>query len=235
MRDGTVAIRAWLALIFRSLDRQAAVVLRNLGTWTLYGILGLSIAAELGVNLSGLLVGGAILGVVVATAAQSSLGNFFAGLVLMLARPFEIGVTLRLRSSIAGMIEFEGTVADQNALYTTLRTARGELLRLPNALVVTSALIVGRPPLQGSLEVELPSGTTLTTLRKGIQDRLGDRAAQVAITPEKLQGGDQPSLLCRVEVRSRRPLDESVLASALVGALATQGVVDASAVPPVAS
>ena len=37
-------------------------------------------ASELGVNLSGLLVGGAILGVIVASASQASLGNFFSGL-----------------------------------------------------------------------------------------------------------------------------------------------------------
>ncbi|MFZ0215232.1 MAG: mechanosensitive ion channel domain-containing protein [Candidatus Dormiibacterota bacterium] len=232
---GTIAIREWLSLIFRSVDRQAAVVLRNFGTWALYAILALSIAAELGVNLSGLLVGGAILGVVVATAAQTSLGNFFAGLVLMLARPFEIGATVRLRSSIAGTIEFEGTVADTNALYTTLRTARGELLRLPNGLVVNSALVVGRPPVQGSLQVEVPTTTTLATLRRGIHERLGDRAAQVTVVPTQLRAaaGEMAStLLCQVEVRSRRPLDESTFAAAIVGALALHGVVDASAAPP---
>ncbi|MBJ7612527.1 MAG: hypothetical protein DLM67_12420 [Candidatus Nephthysia bennettiae] len=74
---GATAVREIISAVFRTMDRQAAVVWRNLSSWTLYALLGLLIASALGVNLSGLLVGGAILGVIVATASQASLGNFF--------------------------------------------------------------------------------------------------------------------------------------------------------------
>jgi len=180
---GVIAIRGWLGLIFRGMDRQAAVVLRNVGSWALYACLVLALLTLLGVNLSGLLVGGAIAGVIIGAAAQSSLGNFFAGILLMVARPFEVGVTLRVRTSIAGMIEFEGTVADTNAFFTTLRTTRGELLRLPNQVVMNSAMTVGKPPLQATLQITVPATLSLAALRNGIHDRLEDRAAEVMVTP----------------------------------------------------
>ena len=125
---GATAVREVVNAIFRTVDRQGAVVWRNLSSWTLYALVGLMIASALNVNLSGLLVGGAIIGVIVATASQASLGNFFAGLVLMLVRPYQVGAAIRLRGPLsAGGPDFEGTVVDMGALYTTLRTAPGIL------------------------------------------------------------------------------------------------------------
>jgi small-conductance mechanosensitive channel len=216
---GTIAIHDGLSLLLRGLDQQAGIVLRNLGSWTLYGLLALWSAAELGVNLSGLLVGGAILGVIVASASQASLGNFFSGLVLMMARPFRVGATIRLRSSVVGTVEYEGTVQDMHALYTTLRTAKGELLHMPNSTIATSALVVGRSPLQAELEAEVPARTSLTVLRQAIQDELGERLAVVGVTPVKVASGDQATLTCHVEVRSARAVDPAALAEAMGRAL----------------
>jgi len=73
-------------------------------TLVLLGILQL-----LNVNLSSLLVGGAVTGVVVGIAAQQSLGNFFAGLVLMFARPYIPGQRVIVRSGGMGG-PFEGEI-----------------------------------------------------------------------------------------------------------------------------
>jgi small-conductance mechanosensitive channel len=88
---GAFAIRNGVGVLTHGLDSQAIVTVRNLGTLTLYVLLGIAMASALGFNLSGLLVGGAILGVIVAAGSQASLGNFFAGLVLMLGRPYRVG------------------------------------------------------------------------------------------------------------------------------------------------
>lgn len=216
---GTIAVHDGLGLVLRGLDQQAGVVLRNLGSWTLYGLLALWSASELGVNLSGLLVGGAILGVIVASASQASLGNFFSGLVLMMARPYRVGATIRLRSSVVGTVEYEGTVQDMHALYTTLRTAKGEVLHMPNSTIATSALVVGRSPLQAELDAEIPARTSLTSLRQAIQDELGERLAVVSVLPVKLTSADDPKLMCHVEVRSARAVDPAGLAEAMARAL----------------
>ncbi|MGH7921846.1 MAG: mechanosensitive ion channel family protein [Candidatus Dormibacteraceae bacterium] len=224
---GVVAIRGWLGLIFQAVDRQAGLVLRNLGSWALYACLVLALLSLLGVDLSGLLVGGAILGVIVGAAAQSSLGNFFAGIMLMLARPFAVGVTLRVRTSIAGTVEFEGTVLDTNALFTTLRTPKGELLRLPNQVVMNSALTVGKPPLQASLQATVPAALSLAALRSNIAEQLGDRTAQVTVTPTTVAATGDPgtaTVACQIEARSRKPIDPSTFAAAVTAALGSGGI-----------
>ncbi|HZV51123.1 MAG TPA: mechanosensitive ion channel family protein [Candidatus Dormibacteraeota bacterium] len=211
---GAQAVRESVTAITRGLDRQAGVVLRNLSTWILSILLVLWIASTVGVNLSGLLLGGAVVGVVVATASQASLGNFFAGLVLMVGRPYRVGSPLRLRGAALGNVEYEGTVVDLGALYTTLVTASGETLRLPNSTVVTSAVVTGEAPLQAEVELELPRGTPLRPIHQALQQRLGEQR-QLTITPKHLTAGEEGRLLCQVQVRSALPVDRTWLADAL--------------------
>jgi small-conductance mechanosensitive channel len=95
---------------------------------------------------SQVLVGGAIVGVLAGIAAQQSLGNLFAGLVLMFARPFRVGDRVRFRSgSIGGPIE--GTIVDISLAYVRVDTADGPTL-VPNsqALSAATVLIQELPP-----------------------------------------------------------------------------------------
>jgi small-conductance mechanosensitive channel len=217
---GTVAIRDGVSSIVRRLDAQASVLWRNLTTWTLYGLLGLWLASDFGVNLSGLLLGGAILGIVVATASQASLGNFFAGLLLMLDRPFRVGGALRVRGPALGGAEYEGTVLDAGALHTTLLTASGEILKLPNSAVVTSALVLGEAPLQAEIDLELPPGTPLAPIEEALRARLDQQAQLVTIRPQRLDASGGGKLVCRVQVRSSSTLAPAPLAEALSDAVA---------------
>jgi len=90
------------------------------------------------VNLQGLLLGGALTGVVFGIAAQQTLGNFFAGIVLLAVRPFTIGEYVYLKSSPLGG-EYEGTVVDMSLFYVDLITAQGPV-KLPNAGVLAAAV-----------------------------------------------------------------------------------------------
>ena len=66
-----------------------------------------------------LAVGGAFTAVIVGLAAQQTLGNLFAGIVLLSARPFVVGDRVRLQGGdLAGQIE--GVVSSLGLLYTTL-------------------------------------------------------------------------------------------------------------------
>jgi small-conductance mechanosensitive channel len=217
---GAVAIRNGVAVLTHGLDRQATVTIRNLSTWTLYALLGIAMASALGFNLSGLLVGGAILGVIVAAGSQASLGNFFAGLVLMLGRPYRVGTAIRVRGPNLGGVEYEGTVSDMGALYTTLTTAAGEVLKLPNSAVVTSALVLGDAPLQADVDVALPPGTALRPIEAALRERLGPGTAAVTIRPRLLEAGTDGKLACRVQVRSATAVDPATFAEALALALA---------------
>lgn len=92
----------------------------------------------LGVNLGGLLLGGAITGVVVGIAAQQTLANFFAGIVLLTVRPFTLGERIVLRSGPLGG-EYEGVVRDMSLFYVALQTELGPV-QLPNAGVLAAAI-----------------------------------------------------------------------------------------------
>lgn len=214
-----VAIRSGVSLLSSRLERQAGVIVRNLTSWTLYAIVGLWIASTNGVNLSALLVGGAIVGVVIAAASQASLGNFFAGLVLLFSRPYHVGGAVRLRGP--GLVgDYEGTVVDMGALYTTLVTPAGEVLKVPNSAVITSALVLGEAPLQAEIEVELPPGTPLGPIEEALRARLGVSANSVTIRPVQLDAGPDGKLVCRVQVHSATPVEPAFLAEGLAAAVA---------------
>jgi Mechanosensitive ion channel len=90
------------------------------------------------VDVGHLLIGGAITGIVLGLAAQPVLGNLFAGLVLLFARPYVAGERIRVLSgSING--PHEGVVVSAGLLYTTLETPDGPL-NIPNSTLLAAAV-----------------------------------------------------------------------------------------------
>src|SRR4051794_5833473 len=81
------------------------------------GVLALRIA---GLTPRTLAVGGAVTAIVIGLAAQSTLGNLFAGLLLLSVQPFRVGERVRLQAgNLAGQLE--GTVSQLGLLYVTLQ------------------------------------------------------------------------------------------------------------------
>jgi small-conductance mechanosensitive channel len=214
---GAQAVRDAVVVATAAMDPQGAVVWRNLASWTLYALLGLWIASVANLNLSGLLLGGAIVGVVVAAASQASLGNFFAGLLLMLARPYRVGAAVRLRGPSLAGVEYQGTVADVGALYTTLETPAGERLKLPNSAVVSSTLALGEAPVQAEIEVELPLTMSLHQVLQALRAQLS--SGRVTITPVRISASGDGSQVCRVQLRSASAVEPAQLADALADAV----------------
>ncbi len=178
---GVLAIRSAANEVARVVSARggmsAGTTVRLLITLFGYLIVLLAVLGMLSVPLGRLLVGGAITGIIVGIAAQQSLGNIFAGLVLLLARPYTIGEHIRVRSgSLGGPID--GTVVGMDLLYTTLDTEEGPI-RLPNAGLLAAA--VGPRP-KKSDDVEAPAvadvgsdapdiSTQDTTQLSGLLDR----------------------------------------------------------------
>ncbi len=119
---------------------SAAIVVRVIG----YVITAFAVLSALEVPMGGLLLGGALTGVVVGIAAQQTLGNFFAGLVLLTVRPFSVGEHIVLRSGPLGG-QYEGTVTEMSLYYVHLLTDQGAVA-LPNAGVLASAVGPGARP-----------------------------------------------------------------------------------------
>jgi len=116
----------------------AGAAIRLICTVIGYGLVLLGVLALLRVDLANLLVGGAVTGVVVGIAAQQTLGNFFAGLVLLFARPFVPGQRVKVRTGALGG-PFEGVILGSGLVYTTIETEEG-VISMPNAGVLASAI-----------------------------------------------------------------------------------------------
>ena len=106
-----------------------------------------------GVNVSQLVLGGALTTVFVSIAAQQALGNVFAGLVVMLARPFQVGDPIRLRAGALGGT-IDGTVTDIGITYVRVDTGSG-VLSVPNSQVLNA--VVGPIPADDSDGAQAPA------------------------------------------------------------------------------
>jgi len=97
-----------------------------------------------GVPVSQLVLGGALTTVFVSIAAQQALGNVFAGLVLMLARPFKVGDKVRLRAgSLGASGTLDGRVTDIGITYVRVDTSSG-MISVPNSQALNA--VVGPVP-----------------------------------------------------------------------------------------
>jgi small-conductance mechanosensitive channel len=95
-----------------------------------------------GVDVSQLVLGGAITTVFLSIAAQQALGNVFAGLVLVFARPFKVGDAIRLQAGALGGT-LDGIVTDIGITYVRF-SADGNVMSIPNSQVLNA--VVGPIP-----------------------------------------------------------------------------------------
>ena len=95
------------------------------------------------VPVAQLLVAGGLASVFVGIAAQQALGNVFAGLVLLFARPFVVGQAIRLRAGALGGA-LDGTVTEIGITYVRMNID-GSVMSIPNSQVL-NAVIGPIPP-----------------------------------------------------------------------------------------
>ena len=102
-----------------------------------------------------LVLGGALTSVFVGIAAQQALGNVFAGLVLLFARPFQVGDAIRLRAGALGGT-LDGIVTDIGITYVRFDTD-GSVMSIPNSQVL-NAVVGPIPPDEEDAGEEAPDG-----------------------------------------------------------------------------
>jgi small-conductance mechanosensitive channel len=107
-----------------------------------YLIVIFGVLAVLEVSIERLLVGAGLAGIVLGIAATQSLGNVFAGMVLILSRPFDVGDHIRIRSGALGGV-FDAWVMELTLTYTTLRLDDGKW-KIPNSAMLAAG--VGQLP-----------------------------------------------------------------------------------------
>ena len=91
-----------------------------------------------GLNVGHLVLGGAVIGVILGIAAQQTLANLFAGIILLQAQPFAVGDDVWIRSGALGG-QYDGEVTEIGLTYVRLDTADGPV-SLPNTQVLAAAV-----------------------------------------------------------------------------------------------
>jgi small conductance mechanosensitive channel len=139
--------------LFRRMDPATAGTVGFLIRLVFIGVAALLALRVAGLQPETLAVGGAITAVVFGLAAQQTLGNLIAGMVLISARPFKVGDRVRLQAGgLAGQIE--GVVASLGLLYTTLAQGRDSVM-VPNNVVLIAAIVPLREPAAVDLRARL--------------------------------------------------------------------------------
>ena len=202
---------------FRRMDPATAGTVGfmiRLGTLVITGLAALRVA---GLNPQALAVGGAFSAVVLGLAAQQTLGNLIAGMVLLSARPFRVGERVRLQAgALAGRTE--GVVSSLGLLYTTL--ARGEdRILIPNSVVLSAAIVPLREP--DSIDVKVRLGAEISPSH--VQAILDEHVAtptrsKPRVLLEEIDGED---VVVRVQATPERADDGARLADEIITALAT--------------
>jgi small-conductance mechanosensitive channel len=181
----------------------------------------LILAILVALNVAGLeprtiAVSGAILAVVFGLAAQQTLGNLIAGVVLISARPFRVGDRVRLQSgNLAG--ELEGVVSSLGLLYTTF--ARGEdSIMVPNNIVLASAVVPLREPSSVDLRARLRPDVTPSEVQELLEDGI---TTPVRSEPHiGLEEIDKDEVIVRIAATPAAESDGPRLADEILAAIA---------------
>lgn len=121
-----------------------------------------------------LALGGAFTAVIFGLAAQQTLGNLIAGIMLLSARPYLVGDRVRFQGGgLAGQVE--GTVESLGLLYTTLGRGADQIM-VPNAVALSCAIVPLREPASVAFLARLRPD-----VRPGDVQRLLDRTITVPL------------------------------------------------------
>jgi small conductance mechanosensitive channel len=171
--------------------------------------------AAAGASLATLALGGAFTAVIFGLAAQQTLGNLFAGIVLITARPFRVGERVRLQAGAVGGT-IEGVVSSLGLLYTTF--ARGQdRIKVPNNVVLSAVVVPLREPEAINVRVHLSTGVRLAQAQEILAANVTTPTSrQPSLLLEEVDG---ESVIVRVQATPEHHADGAKLADEIIAAL----------------
>jgi small conductance mechanosensitive channel len=167
-----------------------------------------------GLSAGSLAVGGAFTAVVVGLAAQQTIGNVFAGVVLQSARPFRVGERVRFTAGpLAG--DVEGIISSLGLFYVTILEGANRTL-VPNSVLLESAVTPIREPDHVELRARFPAETTPGDVQEMLSEQVD---APMRYSPhvelEELEGDE---VVVKITAVPERRSDGSRLASEILSA-----------------
>ena len=212
-------IGRWLQpALFRRMDPGTAGTVGFVIRLVTVSIALLAALRIVGLELGTLAVGGAFGAVIVGLAAQQTLGNLFAGLILLSARPFRVGERVRLKGGNIGG-EIEGDVSSLGLLYTVFASGEDSIM-VPNNVVLNVAVIPLREPAAVDLRARLRPGVTPLDIQALVGEAVTTPVrGDPRITLEELDGDE---VVVRISATPEHASDGPALASEVLAAVAPQ-------------
>jgi small conductance mechanosensitive channel len=203
-------------MLFRRLDPGTAGTVGFLIRLTTILVAFVVAGRIAGLDPRTLAVGGAFTAVVVGLAAQQTLGNLIAGMVLLSARPFRVGDRVRFQGGpLAGMVE--GVVSSLGLLYTTLADGDDQIM-VPNSVVLAVAVVPLREPAGVDLRARLRPGVTPSDIQRLLEETLMTPVrGEPHVTLEELDGDE---VVVRIQAVPEKASDGPRLASEVLSAVA---------------
>jgi hypothetical protein len=170
-----------------------------------------------------LAIGGGFTAVVVGLAAQQTLGNMLAGLVLITNRPFRVGERVRLQAGpLAGQVE--GVVGQLGLFYTTLVSGADRIL-VPNGVLIQCAVT----PLREPERVEFRARFGAETSPREVQEMIEDEITVPLRYPPHIgvEELDRADVVVRIVATPLNPRDGAKLAEEVLAGVRTSDGADA--------
>src|SRR5579875_768362 len=176
-------------------------------------ILVFALLSVAGTSIKTLAVGGGFTAVVVGLAAQQTLGNAFAGIVLLSARPFRVGERVRLQAGAMGG-QIDGVVSSLGLLYTTL-TQGAEKWMIPNNAVLAAVVVPLKEPDSVDVRVRLSHGVRPSQVQAILEHEIGTPTSSKGVVLEEVD------VDVRVQATPQLADDGARLADEIMAALAS--------------
>lgn len=111
-----------------------------------YPLLVLVLLQTIGISIAGLFIGAGFLGIIIGLAAQTTLGNVFAGISIVYSNPFRAGDKITLTPISMGiqapshpheamLTDITGTVKGVGIIYTKLMRDDWSMMYIPNSIL----------------------------------------------------------------------------------------------------
>lgn len=201
--------------LFRRLEPGTAGIVGFMIRLT--AILGMTIVALriAGLDTGALAAGGAFTAVILGLAAQQTLGNVFAGLVLLNTRPFRVGERVRLTGGVlAGSIE--GIVSSLGLFYVTLISGADRTM-IPNSAMLNLAVVPLREPERVELRARFGAETTPADVQEWIDEEV---SVPLRYPPDiTLEELDRDEVVVNIAATPQSPSDGAQLAGEILAAV----------------
>ena len=158
---------------YRVLRRSVLTLIMFIGVFS-----ALLVIPQVRAVAAGILASSAVIGIVVGFAAQRTIGNFIAGLLIAFSQPIRLGDHVEIES-LSGVVEEIGLT------YTFIRTPDNDRLVIPNEKIASDTIrnssIRSRKKL-AQVTVPVPLDRDLDTVIGLLREAAGDDEARVQVS-----------------------------------------------------